>query len=190
MILRSVAAFTLSAGCSLAFSALAQPIEPGKEGQIARLLPPEPGTRICFARQYDGAHLKAHPDQQVQSIGFSLAYHAHDPDEYYPKGQRNYYFELRAKMRSGQELAAGGECVPAEDGKNIHCGVECDGGAVLIRQAAKKGQLLVDLEATGRIRMSDGCDDESGIDLEPGIDDKTFLLSEIPADRCPAYEDW
>jgi hypothetical protein len=93
-------------------------------------------------------------------------------------------------MRNGRELAAGGECVPGEDGKNIHCGVECDGGGIVIRQAAKEGQLRVDLEATGRIRMSDGCDDESGIDLEPGIDDKTFLLSEMPADRCPAYGDW
>lgn len=190
MISRSVAALVLSAGCSLAFPALAQPVEPGKEGHIARLLRPEPGEHICFAREYDAAHLNAHPDQRVQSIGFRLAYHAHDPDEYYPKGQRNYYFELRAKMRGGKELAAGGECVPGEDGKNIRCGVECDGGGVLIRQTAKKGQLLIDLGSTGRIRMSEGCDDEAGIDLEPGIDDKTFLLSKLPADSCPAYEDW
>lgn len=188
MVLRSVAALAFLA--SLAVSAYAQPIEPGKERQIAQLLPPEPGARICFARDYSAAHLTAHPDQRVRSIGFRLAYYAHDPDQYFPKGQRNYYFELRTVMRDGKELAAGGECVPGEDGKNIRCGVECDGGGVLVRQSAKQGQLLIDLQSTGRIRMSEGCDDEAGIDLEPGMDDKTFLLSELPADGCPAYEDW
>ncbi len=184
----------LAAACALCVFAcpgLAQPIEPGEERQIAELLPPEPGTRICFARDYDEAHLKAHPHQQVQSIGFRLAYFSHDPDEYYPKGQRNYYFDLRTMMRdSGREISAGGECVPSPDGTNISCGVDCDGGGVLIRRAAGRGKLLVDLEATGRIRMSEGCDDEAGIDLEPGVDDKIFLLSEVPAGSCPPYEDW
>ena len=30
----------------------------------------------------------------------------------------------------------------------------------------------------------------AGIDLEPGADDKVFLLSEVPAGACPAYDDW
>lgn len=169
----------------------AQPVEPGEERQIADLLPPEPGARICFARDYDQAHLSAHPDQKVRSIGFRLAYFAHDADEFHPKGQRNYYFELSTMPRDGgREIRAFGECVPAPDGRNISCGVECDGGGVLIRRA-DKGRILVDLAATGRIRMSEeGCDDEAGIDLEPGIDDAVFLLSEVPAPSCPAYEDW
>lgn len=188
MSLRTVAA--LAALAVSAVSAPAQPIEPGKEGQIAQLLRPESGSRVCFGREYDAAHLKAHPHQRVRSIGFNLAYYAHDPDAYFPKGQRNYYFALRAKIRDGKELSTGGECVPGKDGKNIRCEVECDGGGVLIRQTAKKGQLLIDLQSTGRIRMSDGCDDEAGIDLGPGNDDRTFLLSELPADSCPAYDDW
>lgn len=61
---------------------------------------------------------------------------------------------------------------------------------MLIRKAAEKGRILVDLAATGRIRMSDGCDDETGIDIEPGIDDRIFLLSEVSPAACPAYEDW
>ena len=173
----------------LAGPARAQPIEPGEERQLADLLPPEPGARICFAREYDAAHLKAHPDQKVQSIAFRLAYFMHEPDEYYPKGQRNYYFELRTVMRDGgRKIGAAGECVPSPDGTNVFCGVECDGGGVLIRRASTKGGMLVDLGATGRIRMSEGCD--GGIDLEPGADDRVFLLSEVPAGACPAYDDW
>ncbi len=186
MYLRTVAALL----CLPLSAALAQPIEPGKEGQIAQLLGPKPGSRVCFGREYDADHLKAHPHQQVRSIGFNLAYYAHDPDAYFPRGQRNYYFALRAKMRDGKELTTGGECASGGDGKNIRCEVECDGGGVLVRRTAKEGQLLIDLQSTSRIRMSDGCDDEAGIDLEPGKDDRTFLLSELPADSCPAYEDW
>jgi hypothetical protein len=187
---RLAAASAVLSLCLLAHPAGAQPVEPGEERQIAELLAPEPGARICFARDYDEAHLKAHPHQQVQSIGFRLDYFAHEPDEYWPKGQRNYYFELRAVLRDGgREATAGGECVPSPDGENIYCGVDCDGGAVLIRRAAGGGKILVDLEATGRIRMSEGCD-EAGFDLEPGVDDKVFLLSEVPAGSCPAYDDW
>jgi len=188
---RLVLAFALASLCLAAGPLAAQPVEPGEERQIADLLPPVPGARICFARDYDETHLKAHPVQRVQSIGLRLAYYAHDPDEYYPRGQRNYYFELSAVLRNdGRELSTGGECVPTSDGSNVWCGVECDGGGVLIRRAASKGEILIDLESTGRIRMSEGCDDEAGIDLEPGSDDKVFLLSEMPASSCPAYDDW
>ena len=188
---RLVLAFALASLCLAAGPLAAQPVEPGEERQIADLLPPVPGARICFARDYDEAHLKAHPDQRVRSMGLRLAYYAHDPDQYDPKGQRNYHFELSTVLREDdRELSAGGDCVPADDGRNIWCGVECDGGGVLIRRAAAKGKILVDLGSTGRIRMSEGCDDEAGMDLEPGSDDKLFLLSELPAPSCPAHEDW
>ncbi len=188
---RKAAFSVIAALCLTAGPGQAQPVEAGEERQIADVLTPVPGARICFARDYDAVHLKAHPDQKVRSIGFRLAYFVHDPDEYYPKGQRNYYFELRTVLRrSGRQVTAGGECVPSQDGRNIYCGVECDGGGVLIRRTSAKDKLLVDLEATGRIRMSDGCDDEAGIDLESGADDKKFLLSALPARACPPYEDW
>ena len=71
------------------------------------------------------------------------------------------------------------------------CGVECDGGGVVVRQRSG-GKLLVDLAATGRIRLSDSCaeDDEEGIELLPGKDDKTFLLEKSAASQCPPPEKW
>ena len=190
MLSRRVAVAASIISCMTSMPVLAQAIEPGAEGKLAELLSPEPGGHICFAREYDAAHLKAHPRQQVQSIAFRLAYFMHEPDEFFPKGQRNYYFHLSTKMRpDGHELATGGECAPTEDGKGIRCGVDCDGGGVMIRKGTGQG-LLIDLETTGRIRMGEGCDDEEGIDLEPGVDDKVFLLTQVPAANCPSYDEW
>jgi hypothetical protein len=185
----------LALGLSLAAPMLpsslaAQPVEPGKEGELARFVKPENGARACFTRTYDPAHLERHPDQTVTEMRFRLAYYMHEPDEYYPKGQRNYYFGLTARLRGrpAVPVTAIGECRPTEDGKAIWCGVECDGGGVLVSRR-DGGKVLVDLEATGRIRMTEGCDEEeNAIDLEPGKDDKTFLLAQTA--ECPAYEDW
>lgn len=109
----------------------AQAIEPGKEGELASFAPPQAGARACFRRAYDRAHLKAHPKQAVTEMRFRIAYYIHEPDEFAPKGQRNYYFEVLAKLREQPKpLSAMGECRPTGDGKAIFCGVDCDGGGV------------------------------------------------------------
>lgn len=101
-----VTAFAIASLWPMAGQLAAEPIEPGKERQIADLLPPEPGARICFATDYDDAHLSAHPSQSVRSIGFRIGYFAHDPDEFYPRGQRNYYFALSSLLRNGVSRSA------------------------------------------------------------------------------------
>ena len=182
-------------GCvSTPSSSGAQAIEPGKEGELARIVKPRQGERACFGRVYDAEHLQSHPDQRVAKMDFRLAYEVHEPDRFFPDGQRNYYFQLRVALRDRKQahpLQASGECAPSADGKRIFCGVECDGGGIVIRQR-DDGKLLVDLAATGRIRMTKGCDEEGedGADLLPGKDDRTFLLGRSAAGQCPAYEDW
>lgn len=171
----------------------AQPVEPGQEGELAKLVEPKDGARACFSRVYDAKHLQAHPDQRVTQIDFRLAYYIFEPNENYPQGQRNYYFHLLAELRdrkSARPLSSMGECTPTADGRGIWCGVDCDGGGIMIERR-DGDKLLVDLEATGRIRMTEGCgEDEEGIDLLPGKDDKTFLLSKTAEAQCPVYEDW
>jgi hypothetical protein len=70
--------------------------------------------------------------------------------------------------------------------------VDDDGGAVLIRRdgTTDDSPLRVDLQATGRIRMFvDESTDE--IDLTPlNAGSGIFLLAELPASQCSAYEDW
>jgi hypothetical protein len=168
--------------------AMAQPVEPGAEGELANLLPPEVGRRVCYARRYDAAHLNAHPQQKVAEIKFRLAYYRHDPDDYAPQGQRNYYFAVLARLRGQDEtLTSIGECVPFEG--QISCGVECDGGGfALTRRPPDK--VLISLGDEGRLRMTRGCDESDSVDLESGADDKEFLLTRTDDKSCPAYEDW
>ncbi len=174
----------------IADPAAAQAIEPGSEGRLAELVPPKDGARACYTRAYDAKHLQDHPKQKVTGMQFRLAYHIFEPDEFFPKGQRNYYFQLDAKLRGGaRKQTAAGECSITPTGK-IFCGVECDGGGVIVSQ--KSGRLLVDLEAVGRLRMTLFCDggEEDSVDLLPGEDDKAFLLEPIRMESCPAYDDW
>lgn len=161
----------------------AQTVTPGEEGELAKFLPPQPGSNICYARTYSAEHLKKHPQQKVTEVGFRLAYYRHEPDEFFPKGQRNYYFAMLAKQRgSSKTLTAMGECGP--DGNSISCGVECDGGGITV--ARRPGDKI--LISLGRIRMSAGCDEEDAVDLEGGADDREFLLSRV--EECPSYDDW
>lgn len=181
-------------GLSAGGHAAAQAIEPGKEGELTNFVPPQAGARACFRRIYDAAHLKAHPKQAVTEMEFRIAYYIHDPDEFAPKGQRNYYFELQARLRDAKPktpLSAMGECRPTADGKAIFCGVDCDGGGVNVKRSGD-GKILVDLEAVGRLRMTSDCgeDGDSAFELTSGTDDKRFLLSRRPDAECPAYDDW
>lgn len=169
----------------------AQAVEPGKEGELAKLVPPQEGGLACFSRYYDEDHLARHPKQTVAQMELRLAYYIHEPDEFFPKGQRNYYFALLAKKRGEEhkrQLASLGECAPSTDGKTIICGVECDGGGFELKRRAD-GKVLVDLELYGRLRMTTGCDEEvDATELEPGADDKQFLLSST--DQCLPYDEW
>ena len=103
MIRRVISLAALSFVAASAVLVQAQPVDPGAEGPLASLLAPEPGKRICFARDYDAAHMASHPQQRVRSMSFRLAYHAHEPDAFYPNGQRTYYFRLAATLRRREE---------------------------------------------------------------------------------------
>lgn len=163
--------------------ALSQPVPVGEEGALAELLAPEPGASICYARVYDAQHLQRHPDQKVTAIQFKLEYFKHDPDDYYPEGQRNYYFSMGVNLRDRTGLVStGGECRPGEG--TIWCGVDCDGGGVLLKREGADA-ILIDLESTGRIVMA-GCGGGEGdsIELTPGLDDKVFRLEKADAEAC------
>ncbi len=178
---------------ALAQEAIPGALQPGQEGILGELLAPEPGKRICYARSYSADHLKAHPKQKVTEMRFRLTYFEHERSEDLPDGQRNYYFELAAKRRGeGKLLRSLGECLPNKD--SISCFVECDGGGVRVHQR-DDNRVLINFGDYGRIRMAESCgeeepDEAAGVDLEPGADDKEFLLSKLPDAECPAYDSW
>lgn len=187
---RAWAACALALGLALhAVPAAAQPVPPRREGALAGLVPPEPGARACYARRYDGTHLKAHPRQRVTEIALRIAYHRHRPERGDPaEGQRNYYFQLDVRMKGeARRLSARGECTSA--GGAIGCALDCDGGGITVRRLDEARRIEIGFMEGQRIRMSRGCDSESGtLDLTPGQDDHRFHLTRM--DACPPYERW
>jgi hypothetical protein len=169
-------------------------VVPGEEGNLVDFVRPVPGERVCFARNYSAAHLAKHPKQMVSSIKFFLTYFKHEPDEDEPQGYRSYIYRLAVQLRGrpGKTFKAVGDCLPG-DGV-IHCSVECDGGGVQVSWRKKPETILVDLRETGHIRLA-SCggedeDDDDGLALLPGADDRTFLLTRTSKAACPQYEKW
>jgi hypothetical protein len=172
-----------------AANAVADTVAPGQEGELLEFLPAEPGRHICYRRVYSADHLARHPKQKVTEIEFRLAYHRFDPDEFFPAGQRNYYFQVLAKLRGETgRLTGSGECSP--DGHTISCSIDCDGGGIRAKRTVGGARnILLYFGGYDYLRMSTGCDGEGG-ELVPGDDDKQFLLTKKSAEACPAYEDW
>jgi hypothetical protein len=170
--------------------AMAQAVEPGKEGELALILKPDPGNHVCFRRDYDEKHLAAHPKQTVASMELRLAYHRFEPDTGYPEGQRNYYFDLIVKRRDGKKASGVGECSPREGGA-IFCGIDCDGGGFYLKRRGGGKSVLVDFQDMWGIRLAGECGGGEGepTALEPGADDKSFRLDPSAA-ACPEYEQW
>ena len=170
----------------LAGHARADTVEPGKEGKLAEILAPTPGERACFARTYDAAHLKIHPEQKVTAMLFQLQYYKYQPNEYFPQGQRNYYFRVSINLRGGDEtLYLYGECSPWE--RSIFCGVDDDGGGLTIAPRGNGG-ITVGWDALiSRLRTSVGpYEGESSptYELTPEIDGKEFPLDKVDLALC------
>ncbi|MET3925898.1 hypothetical protein [Devosia sp. 2618] len=144
-------------------------------GELDSFIAPVDGASITWSRNYDAAHLAAHPDQLVTAMQLAVSYEIFDPAL---EGQVN--FELQAALRGGKQGVTTGTCMPY--GQNMWCGVECDGGGILVSKRPG-GSVLVNLANVGYIRMSEvGCgEDENSeggsFDLTSGKDDKLFLLN-------------
>lgn len=148
-------------------------------GELDAFVRAQDGATNCWSRDYTAQHLREHPLQQVTAMDFTVTFmrqSARNPEQ--------YVFRLQAELRDGTAGYAEGPCM-SSDGK-MWCGVECDGGGVFI-STRNGGDILVDLAAIGGIAMSMSCGEEDfkqGFTLEPGADDKTFLLHALPAQIC------
>lgn len=160
----------LAAGATLALGSVAAE-------ELSDLVESTEGAQTCWSREYSAEHLAAHPDQFVTAMHFTLRF-----DELVNDNPDFYSFRLETELRGGQSGRADGYCW--ENGDAVTCGVECDGGAVVLTRNGDK--LLLDLERHGYIRMTGSCGSEEldGFSLESGIDDKQFLLSEVTGKAC------
>jgi hypothetical protein len=171
-----------------AVPAAAQPVPPGQEGDLAKILAPVHGRKTCFERTYDADHVKRHPKQKVTALSFQIRYHRHPPARAFPDGQRNYYYVLSARVRGeNKALYSSGECVPGRSG--FACSPDCDGGGFGVDLERGGDALLVRLH--DRLRMTLGCDgDDEGAtyELTPGADDKVFRVEKASPSACQALD--
>lgn len=166
---------------AIACLCLAPVVAPALAGELDDFVAAEDGALSCWSRSYDAEHLASHPDQMVSAMTFGVSYMA-ETSEF----AEQYSFWLEATLRDGARGYTTGPC-NAYEGK-MWCGVECDGGGIYV-EARADGDVLVDLETHGYIRMSGSCgsSDENGISaLESGKDDKLFLLQATSAKACKA----
>lgn len=179
----TIVALALGGACGLAAAAS----DPATTA-LNSLLAPEPGNKACYVRNYDAAHLRAHPHQRITAMKFLLGVDAYDPK---PAGATKpedlfYYTFAMSVARRGDKrlLRAFGDCRGSD---RISCVVDCDGGGVTLDTMPPAGSLIVRLNDNG-IRMFHDCDQEDGVLVKPAADDKVFRLDKVASDACRTLE--
>lgn len=151
--------------------------------EVSHLLPGEGDSPACWQRVYSQAHLAARPDQQVTAMTFGAGFYPHEETTAAEAGLT--LFGMDVALRDGTRGHTSGVCWQDEAGA-LRCGVECDGGGVMVG-GARDGGLLLDLQSTGYIRMEGECGsdgDRDSFELEAGADDRQFLLLPVDAKAC------
>lgn len=141
----------------------------------------------CFVRRYDAAHLAAHPLQKVNGMKL-LVTAEKDPEA----EALQYSFRLGVTFRHRRgHFDSSGSCGSpmssevSADKLQIGCGVDCDGGGVSIEMAKTDSAVLVRLERV-RIWQNNKPDEEDGLALEGGADDRVFRLDRADLEECRA----
>jgi len=151
------------------------------------LLAPEVGNKTCYIRSYDAAHLRAHPRQRITTMKLALGVTAYDPKPAgatRPEALVYYTFGMSVSCRDDKRLHTSGDCCSSDD---ISCVVDCDGG-VPLHKMPLAGSLIVRLKNDG-IHMLHDCDDEEGVLVKPGADDKVFRLEKAANEACRALDE-
>jgi hypothetical protein len=94
------------------------------------ILPAQAGNEACYVRNYDAAHLHAHPQQRITAMKFLLGVEAYPEPSKKDKPQDLYYytFAMQVARRGDKKLLhTAGDCMTYG---RINCVVDCDGGAV------------------------------------------------------------
>ena len=150
--------------------------------ELDDFVPAEAGASACWQRLYDETHLDGHPDQQVTAMTLLMSYLTFEDGS---EGMR--YFGLDVSLRDGRKGTTSGGCWLSEG--TVRCGVDCDGGGLVLTRNGD-GSVLADLEAYGYISLESECGGGEGelesFPLEPGLDDKQFLLLPADAKLCKA----
>lgn len=128
-----------------------------------------PGDQGCYRRDYDAAHLAAHPDQLVKTIRLSADSAQSDA--------RFLLLTIEIQPRGGAAVRARGYC--ENTGGSLSCGLEGDAGWLTLEPTSKGLRAKV-----GR--------DGIGFETETGFvsfgggqsDDEVFAIPHAPKAAC------
>jgi len=155
----------------------------------ARLMGRAPGngeTVACFSRVYDGAHLAAHPKQNVRSMVLKVAVGRDDPGKYSLTIGVDFRNTKRPFETSGDCLNP--EAQPDANGAfGVHCAVACDGGGIGVA-LKDNGSVLVSIPEGARVWRQDANSDETRRGAF-GEDDKIFRLDRADPRQCLSIAD-
>jgi hypothetical protein len=135
----------------------------------------------CFKRVYDPAHLKSHPQQNVQRMTLLVSI---DPDT----GSTNPTVSLGVDFRRGKNFQSGGSCGEVKDEKTgaaqaLRCGVDCDGGEIGVSLKDDKS-VRVTIPDGARLWRPGQDDDDMSSRRRFGSDDKLFRVDRASGVDC------
>lgn len=194
--MRNIRLVTLASLAFLASAALAAYAkDPGDSDAFAKRLlavtSVEQKSFACFVRKYDAGHLKQHPKQTVTAMKLLIAVERLKDDP-----TLSYSYRLRVNFRSRKgEFASTGFCGHAEaadvrrEGMRVACAQDCGGGGMTIAPAASDKSVIVKVDDVG-IWLVDKPDDDAGLELKGGADDRVLRLDRTDIEQCrPLAED-
>lgn len=188
--LRAIAGIGVSLAVGMAFAGIAWAQDETKSLDLKALSPD--GKDACFSRVYDKTHLKTHPNQKVERIFF---YYGSDPVSHPNEEPGNGYADagyngfMTTTVRGAKKPDwVGGWCGSAEQGGDIHCGMECDRTMASLK-VDQKGRVIVG-DVNQDLYLDAGAEEELGAKEYAkqalGADDDGFALDRRPAGECKA----
>jgi hypothetical protein len=187
----------LTIAAALLASGLKAAAQDKKESPFPSHLPL--ATEACFGRIYDQKHLAAHPRQRV--TGFHL-FRDFTPDNRLEDrpftveelkevdGDSGIIVTAYVRFRNRPGLFFNSlHCGKSTDGKEVRCGIDCDGGSFKLRTSEKS--LLLENEGFVVVGGCGASEDEQEMAdyVKPGADDKLFRLDPKPVAECRALAD-
>lgn len=162
---------------------------------LLRLAPARDGAQSCFMRRYDAKHLNMHPAQKVKAI--AIRFEVEHLDD--APAQYRYTFSLGADVQGYGRGSVGGECGYAhrkddarqeDHGQLIGCGVECDGGGIVVEPAPDGNSLTGRFDRHLRLEAECGGGDPNAATFDlVGEPDDEFVLEKAEVSACSALTD-
>jgi len=139
----------------------------------------------CFVRTYDPGHLVRHPLQKVKAMKLLVTGETNSETQKF-----GYSFRLGVTFRnrtgtfdSSGDCGIGGITESPAHKSVMGCSVDCDGGGISVEMTPNNKSTLVRVERI-RIWQNNKPDDEDGVDLSGGADDRVFRLDRVKLDMC------